>query len=64
MVSAFQISLSAGATLGGLLVDHMGVAATFVFSGVVSVAGAACALAYRAEPTSTHPSKATLGDAK
>lgn len=64
MVSAFQISLSAGATLGGLLVDHMGVGAAFVVSGVVSVAGAACALAYRAEPASTHSSKATLGDAK
>ncbi len=64
MVSAFQISLSAGATIGGLLVDSKGVGAAFLVSGLVSIAGAACALASRGAPASTHPSKVILGEAK
>ncbi|MEJ1978646.1 MAG: MFS transporter [Acetobacteraceae bacterium] len=64
MVSAFQISLAAGATIGGLLVDSMGVRTAFLVSGLVSMAGAACALASRGVPASAHHSKATLGEAK
>ncbi len=62
LVSAFQISLSAGATIGGLLVDSMGVGAAFLVSGLVSIAGAACAIASRGLLVSTCPLKATLGE--
>lgn len=44
MVSAFQIALSAGAAIGGLLIDTRGIATTFLVSGVIAVAGAALAL--------------------
>jgi predicted MFS family arabinose efflux permease len=64
MVSAFQISLSAGATIGGLLVDSAGVGTAFLVSGVVSMAGAAYALTSRDVLAPTHHSKATLGEAK
>jgi predicted MFS family arabinose efflux permease len=65
MVSAFQISLSAGATIGGLLVDSMGVGTAFLVSGLVSIAGAACALASRGLPTSSAPPAiVALGDGK
>lgn len=60
MVSAFQISLSAGATIGGLLVDSVGVGTAFLVSGLVSIAGAVCVLASRGLPASTRPLKATL----
>lgn len=64
MVSAFQISLAAGATIGGLLVDSMGVGTAFLASGVVAIAGAICALSARGVPASTHSSNAALGEAK
>lgn len=47
MVSAFQISLAAGALVGGLLVDTLGVGSPFLAGGVVSLAGAAWALVGR-----------------
>lgn len=48
MVSAFQISLSAGATIGGLLVDGRGIAAAFLVGGVVAVLGTLIACLSRA----------------
>ncbi len=62
MVSAFQISLAAGATIGGLLVDARGVGTAFLVSGVVAIAGAACALAYRRPQASKAHSIVVLGD--
>ena len=43
MVSAFQISLAAGAAIGGLLVDSHGIPVAFFASGAVSLIGAAVA---------------------
>lgn len=60
MVSAFQISLAAGATIGGLLVDSMGVGVAFLVSGLVSITGAACVLVSRKVPTPTHRSDITF----
>ncbi|MDE1174729.1 MAG: MFS transporter [Parvibaculaceae bacterium] len=63
MVSAFQISLAAGATIGGFLVDSIGVAAAFLFSGAVSIAGALFVLASRGAPvTTTTRIEATAGE--
>lgn len=40
MVSAFQISLSAGATIGGFLVDTRGIGSAFLTGGIVAIGGA------------------------
>jgi predicted MFS family arabinose efflux permease len=43
LVSVFQAALALGALLGGIIVDMRGVAAAFLVSGIVSIAGAASA---------------------
>ncbi len=43
LVSTFQISLAAGAALGGVLVDHAGIAAAFIASAASTFLGAAIA---------------------
>ena len=52
MVSAFQIALSAGAAIGGLLVDASGIKSAFVIGGVVCIAGAIIPLVLRSLPAS------------
>lgn len=64
MVSAFQISLAAGAMTGGLLVDFAGVGTAFLVGGTVALAGAVRALSSRGAPAATRCSKATLGAAQ
>ncbi|TDV33810.1 putative MFS family arabinose efflux permease [Paraburkholderia caballeronis] len=60
MVSAFQISLAAGAAIGGVLVDNSGLDAAFLVSGFVSAAGVVIALMCRAAPAATHRSTVVL----
>jgi len=48
MVSAFQISLAAGAALGGVLVDARGVGSALLCGGVIALIGASVALVFRA----------------
>lgn len=50
MVSAFQISIAAGATIGGALVDHAGIAAAFMAGAVFAFLGAATAFVSRPTP--------------
>lgn len=47
MVSAFQLALAAGAVTGGMLVDNMGLAITYVLSALLVFSGAATALFLR-----------------
>ncbi len=47
MVSAFQISLSVGSAIGGMVVDSAGINVAFLVSGIVSLAGAATAWAFQ-----------------
>ncbi|WP_454726826.1 MULTISPECIES: MFS transporter [Cupriavidus] len=44
MVSAFQIALAAGAATGGVLVDHAGIAITYIVSAFLVFSGAATVL--------------------
>lgn len=50
MVSAFQISLAAGAVIGGLLVDHVGIFSVFAASAAFAFWGAATVLLSRPMP--------------
>ncbi|WP_420997993.1 MFS transporter [Cupriavidus sp. 30B13] len=58
MVSAFQVSLAAGAAIGGALIDHAGIAAAFAASAVLAFGGAMTALLSR--PTPAHAGEVTL----
>lgn len=61
MVSAFQISLAAGAAVGGALVDHAGIFAAFIASAVVIFGGAATALVSRPSWATAHDADSYLG---
>ncbi|MCW1937877.1 MFS transporter [Pseudomonas sp. MDMC_285] len=61
MVSAFQISLAAGAAIGGALVDHAGIAAAFIASAVVTFGGAATALLSSPSRATTYEADSPLG---
>ncbi|MFT4119176.1 MFS transporter [Bradyrhizobium sp.] len=62
MVSAFQIALSAGAAIGGLLVDTSGIGSAFLTGGAVCIAGALIPLALRSRVASPAPVPCTSGD--
>lgn len=57
MVSAFQIALSAGAAIGGVLVDRAGIGAAFLTGGAACIVGAVIPLMFqaRAAPHPTSP---------
>ncbi|HWA50354.1 MAG TPA: MFS transporter [Dongiaceae bacterium] len=45
IVAAFQVAIAGGAVLGGVLVDHLGVASTIVYCGIGTLLGALLVLA-------------------
>lgn len=64
MVSAFQISLSAGAAIGGLFVDSVGLGTAFVVASIACCVGAAIALFFRADPVPVDHGAVVLGDVR
>ncbi|MBG1231428.1 hypothetical protein [Aestuariivirga litoralis] len=39
MLTSFQVAISAGAIIGGLLIDHIGSLGVFGFAGIIALAG-------------------------
>lgn len=64
MVSAFQIALSAGAAIGGVLVDSLGIGSAFLTGGAVCIAGAVIPLTFHARAASKPSTSPTPGDAQ
>lgn len=62
--SAFRIALSAGAAVGGLLVDTSGIGWAFLAGGAVCNAGAVVPMAFRARTAATLSTPAAQGDAR
>jgi predicted MFS family arabinose efflux permease len=63
MVSSVQISLAAGAAIGGVLVDHSGIGSAFLVGGAVCLAGGLVPLLTRGYVPTAAPSAVSPGKA-